>query len=95
MLHEHYDRVTKKLAGRNGRTLASVLAHKRYQFASPKNRPANVDLKDLRETIDVLADSVRILTRLQLVVGNELRRRGEIVDAMIEERHDTHQVVHA
>lgn len=89
-LKEHYDRLNCRLNGVNGRrSLSDILRYKQDQFKNPSNRPKSISLKTLVEEIDNLSDDIRILSRLLNVVGNEIRRRGELVSAMVEERHAT------
>jgi hypothetical protein len=86
-LQEHYDRINTRLNGREGRRgLSEILKYKQNQFKNPSKRPKHVKLNNLIQEIDALSDDIRILSRLLNVVGNEIRRRGELVSAMTEER---------
>lgn len=86
-LQAHYDRINLRLNGRDGRrSLTEILKYKQNQFKNPLKRPKRVSLNALVQEIDALSDDIRILSRLLNVIGNEIRRRGELVSAMTEER---------
>lgn len=86
-LQGHRDRLLSRLEGVNGRrSLVEILRYKQDMFKNPTCRPKNVDLRTLVQEIDVLADDIRILSRLLTVVGNEINRRNDLVSAMVEER---------
>jgi hypothetical protein len=86
-LQKHYDRINTRLNGREGRRgLSEILKYKQNQFKNPTCRPKHVILQTLVQEIDALSDDIRILSRLLNVVGNEIRRRGELISAMTEER---------
>lgn len=86
-LQGHRDRLLSHLKGVNGRrSLVEILRYKQNQFKNPACRSKDVNLNNLVQEIDALADDIRILSRLLTVVGNEINRRSELVSAMVEER---------
>ena len=82
----HYDRITEKLE-----RLSGILSYKQRLFNCPTDRTGHRDrstLSSLRNEIEALTEDVRVLNRLHVVIGNELRRRGLEVGAMREERNN-------
>ena len=80
----HYDRVSRSLE-RN----SSLLSVRKHQFKRPTERHcgrSGDELRRLNEDIDFLSEEVRILNRIHAVLGNELRRRGVLVTAVVPER---------
>jgi hypothetical protein len=87
---DHYNRVDEKLNHFNG-----MLQHKQqllqsyFRTVSDSNGADNTKASQrvsLSRDIHELGDSVRILSRIFSVLTELLRRRGELVSAMTEER---------
>ena len=97
MLREHYDRVTDKLNRLNGSLQYSKRELQKYYLQVARDNGAGNRNNHIRQSLsrDVheLGQDVRILSRIQSVLGAELRRRGEVVSIMVEERHSNAAVV--
>lgn len=91
-IHEHYDRVTEKLNRLNGFLQHSIKALQKFNLQVVRDNGAGNHDNHVRQSLsyDVheLGIDVRILSKLQAVLGTELRRRGEVVAIMVEERHN-------
>jgi hypothetical protein len=91
-IHEHYDRVTEKLNRLNGSLQYSIKELQKYNLkVSRDNGAGNHDNRvrqSLSHDVHELGTDVRILSRIQAVLGTELRRRGEVAAIMVEERHN-------
>jgi hypothetical protein len=96
MIHEHYDRVTERLQTLNRSLQYSKRELQKYYLQVARDNGAGNNGKNTRQSLshDVheLGIDVRILSRIQAVLGAELRRRGEVVAIMVEERHHVETV---
>lgn len=96
MIREHYDRVTDKLQRLNRSLQYSKRELQRYYLQVARDNGAgnhnNHTRQSLSRDVHELGADVRILSRIQSVLGAELRRRGEVVAIMVEERHNASAV---
>lgn len=89
-LEEHYERVSEKLNRLSTLLASKQKALREYHLKVARDNGAGNHGADIRQSlnhdIQVIGTDVRILSRIEVILADQLRRRG-IVLAMREERH--------
>ena len=97
-ISDKYDYLSEKLESMN-RNLNSVsLKLSKVNIRLYRSNGAGVSKKDINERKQLSAmvvdfgDSIRIVERIQTILGDELKRRNNHINAMAEERHSIETV---
>ena len=94
-ISDKYDYLSEKLESLNRNLNSASLKLSKVNKIFYRSNGAGVSKKDINErkqlssmVVDI-GDSIRIVKRIQFILGDEIERRNNHINAMAEERHNS------